>query len=159
MTRIMRPNYDKPHRCPVWSGPAMNDSRDDSGCQGGVVRSILGADTYPAENWLASLLPGRCLGCGTWTIPMALCWLDRAITLGMWRERAVCAVRGHWWDSERPRGPLGYLPDRCWRYDRTRDLPGYDEAELIRRQRAATTEDEPIEAPDAPGLLASQEEA
>lgn len=55
----------------------------------------------------------------------------------IWRLIPICLAKGHLWDSERPRGPLGYLPDRCWRCDKTRALPGYDKAELIRRQRAA----------------------
>lgn len=35
-------------------------------------------------------------------------------------RRAQCLFLGHMWDSERPGGPLGYEPDRCWRCDRTR---------------------------------------
>ena len=35
------------------------------------------------------------------------------------RDRAVCLLRGHKWDSDRPSGPL-HTRDICWRCDRTR---------------------------------------
>lgn len=35
------------------------------------------------------------------------------------RDRLVCLIRGHAWDSDRPSGPI-HVRDICWRCDRIR---------------------------------------
>lgn len=51
--------------------------------------------------------------------------VERAlIEIWYWVEipvlRLDCLIKGHNWDSERPSGPLGFDPDRCWRCEKTR---------------------------------------
>ena len=64
--KIRRSNYDKPWRCPDWSGPAWK-SRDGS-CPGGMLP------------WQEHRLPEwrffRCADCGTVVLPNVLKWLD-----------------------------------------------------------------------------------
>jgi hypothetical protein len=43
--------------------------------------------------------------------------LDRRELL---RDRLLCRVKGHMWDSDRPKGPI-HMRDICWRCDAVRD--------------------------------------
>ena len=71
--RISRANYDKPHRCPGWSGPAGKASPDISRCDGGSLAREYAADS---EAWKRLYKPHytmyRCTGCGLRVLPFAL---------------------------------------------------------------------------------------
>jgi hypothetical protein len=87
----MRRNYDKPHRCPGWSGPAFKGGRiegiDADQC------AYLGPRGDPGEDGHASNGPlpwnsyglVRCPGCMTWVLPLWARWLDP--TYAGWRAR------------------------------------------------------------------------
>lgn len=47
-------------------------------------------------------------------------WYPAYVVFEWVSSHLYCALFGHMWDSERPKGPLGYQPDRCWRCDKTR---------------------------------------
>lgn len=61
--RIMRPNYDKSRRCPVWSGPAMRWGYDHlrDVCPSGSVRW----EEKQLQYWTPA---ARCNTCGTWVL-------------------------------------------------------------------------------------------
>lgn len=71
---ISRPNYDKPHRCPAWSGPAFKDT-DVYTCEGGSIRipGLTGSEAYPGETTTRF---GRCTTCPIITLPYATRWVD-----------------------------------------------------------------------------------
>lgn len=73
---IMRSNYDKPLRCPAWSGPAMKWSKIDFICPGGMLRSMY-YQKHP-QYWFH-----RCPECGTVVLPFA------------WRKLSI-----PWWIDE-----------------------------------------------------------
>lgn len=84
MTNIVRKNYDKPNRCPAWSGAGMhtqypwerNLPHCESGNSGyyldGIVRG------YGRADWAIH----RCAECGVHTWPYVLRWLDPLYLLG-----------------------------------------------------------------------------
>jgi len=69
--RVMRPNYDKAHRCPAWSGPAMRPGPDTSDCPGGYI--TIDYDT-PGWQWRTHTCPS----CGTVTLPDVVRRVDPA---------------------------------------------------------------------------------
>lgn len=80
--RVMRRNYDKPHRCPGWSGPAFKADRidgiDSSRCaylgpNGDPNRK--GRTSNGPETWNSWGLV-RCPGCRTWVLPYWMRWID-----------------------------------------------------------------------------------
>lgn len=84
MARVMRRNYDKPHRCPGWSGPAMKGSRldiDGDKCgylaPRGVPTGEIGESKTPngPDPWNSYGLV-RCPGCKTWVLPYWARWAD-----------------------------------------------------------------------------------
>lgn len=92
MTRIVRKDYDKPNRCPAWSGPGMNFTypweKSLPGCRNGSSGYYLdGAERgYARAGWRVH----RCRECGTRTWPYALRWLDPFYVIGKltrWRVR------------------------------------------------------------------------
>jgi hypothetical protein len=78
--RVMRRNYDKPHRCPGWSGPAFKAGRiegidaDLCGYLGPRELDGSGLRSGPAA-WNSYGLV-RCPGCKTWVLPVWARWLD-----------------------------------------------------------------------------------
>lgn len=67
--RVMRKNYDKPNRCPSWSGPAWKgETRTE--CEGGSTGYYL--DNCNEWNF------HRCKKCGVWTLPFSTRWVDPA---------------------------------------------------------------------------------
>lgn len=79
--RLMRANYDKPHRCPGWSGPGWGGIKNDV-CEG--TTSI--RDRYDGPFWQWKLR--RHDECGTVTLPYVLRWLEWEtywLKVGIWR--------------------------------------------------------------------------
>lgn len=78
--RVMRRNYDKPHRCPGWSGPAFKAGRiegiDADKCGYLGPRRLVEARTRngPAP-WMSYGLV-QCPGCKTWVLPYWARWID-----------------------------------------------------------------------------------
>lgn len=70
--KIMRSNYDKPHRCPDWSGPAMKNGTGD--CPGGSLSvQMYGKDgKRKGAFWRFH----KCTKCGTIVLPFILRKLD-----------------------------------------------------------------------------------
>jgi hypothetical protein len=81
--RVMRRNYDKPHRCPGWSGPALKAGRLDGidGDKCGYLaprgewseerfRSLDGPDSWNSYGLV------RCPGCKTWVLPYWMRYVD-----------------------------------------------------------------------------------
>jgi hypothetical protein len=100
----MRRNYDKPHRCPGWSGPAFKwkHIRGVNGNECGYLapRRIVGAtlEEYRSvdgpDPWNSYGLV-RCPGCKTWVLPYWARWLDA--TYLWWRAKQ----RVRYWYRER----------------------------------------------------------
>lgn len=71
--KIMRANYDKPHRCPMWSGPAFKGS--DGECASGSF-----AKEFYIERYWYNKDPywrfHKCRTCGTVVLPVYLQNLD-----------------------------------------------------------------------------------
>lgn len=67
--RVMRANYDKPHRCPTWSGPALVWSNTDAQCESGSIQM-----GYEKRFW--SFKVNRCGKCGVYVLPVILHWFD-----------------------------------------------------------------------------------
>ena len=68
---VMRANYDKPWRCPAWSGPALRGPRKNApACDGGSL-----AQTLTGER-LWQYRSHRCPLCGTLVLPSILVWVD-----------------------------------------------------------------------------------
>ncbi len=95
--RLSRPDYDKPHRCPGWSGPGWNlagagwwkvSARTDR-CDDGSIRTLTRNDHpgrfgYPGEHrWRF----GRCNKCDIVTWPVVTRWLDPTWLKWAWWER------------------------------------------------------------------------
>lgn len=65
-------NWDKSHRCPVWSGPKFNGPLDPDGCDSGSIRVGGDPEMYPyMQPWRA----GTCTVCGCRTFPYVTNWL------------------------------------------------------------------------------------
>lgn len=89
--RVMRRNYDKPHRCPGWSGPAFKWKHirgvDEFAC------AYLGPRGEPDAKGRAANGPDpwnsyglvRCPGCNTWVLPYWMRWLD--VSYLVWKIR------------------------------------------------------------------------
>lgn len=100
--RVMRRNYDKPHRCPGWSGPAMKAGPANRinahlcgylgprGCPVGPIgESVTPDGPDPWNSW--GLV--RCPGCKTWVLPYWMRWVDPSYL--SWKiKRAIKEVRG-----------------------------------------------------------------
>lgn len=113
--KIMRSNYDKKHRCPNWSGPALKGSGGD--CPGGsLARQMYGT---MGEKKHAEWKFFVCYQCGTIVLPNVLKNLDPS----WWRYKAGWAIR-NWKDPswreytlERKFGGIVYrIQD--WKYER-----------------------------------------
>jgi hypothetical protein len=73
--RVSRPNYDKMHRCPGWSGGGMLYAKV-SRCDGGSL--AWNGDEYVdiyAGRWCAWRV-NRCSACGVYVLPSVVRWLD-----------------------------------------------------------------------------------
>lgn len=114
-------NWDKSHRCPVWSGPKFAGAYDEDGCpEGGTVRIDGDIEVYPYDRpWRA----GTCMACGCRVFPLALNWLhptwvsfivDRR--LRSWLEGQRWRWQRRWWQM------LDRIDD--WRSGPTADEPG-----------------------------------
>lgn len=64
---ILRTDYDKPHRCPAWSGPGYSYT-DSSTCDGGLI------DRFYAKKWWAFRIHRH--DCGALILPDVLRWLE-----------------------------------------------------------------------------------
>ncbi|MBG0738801.1 hypothetical protein IV500_05125 [Paeniglutamicibacter antarcticus] len=75
--KFSRSNYDKPHRCPGWSGPAWKSGPGESGCEGGSLAVQFGDDS---DKWERLYKPHwtmyRCVTCGIYVLPSVLKNLD-----------------------------------------------------------------------------------
>lgn len=78
--RIYRHNYDKPHRCPGWSGPALKGSSDKERCPGGSFAAWM----YDMPAWRWRFI--RCRECDCLVLPHVTrdldptWWMDRIKT-------------------------------------------------------------------------------
>lgn len=68
--RILRANYDKPHRCPAWSGPGWAGCKKDT-CGVTYTGSIRGF--YDHRFWQFRVNRHEC---GAIVLPVALKWLE-----------------------------------------------------------------------------------
>ena len=77
---VMMPNYDKPWRCPDWSGPRWKGGTGD--CPGGSTARWWGE---PGAEWRVHTCPE----CGTRILPYALRLLDPSYYWGLkwWQVR------------------------------------------------------------------------
>lgn len=66
--KIMRSNYDKPHRCPTWSGPAWKGG--DGDCASGSFASYM----YEQRLWQWRF--HKCSECGVIVLPVITKWVD-----------------------------------------------------------------------------------
>lgn len=69
MTRLSRPCYDKPWRCPGWAGGGMRYARRDR-CNDGRMTGWDGEQRCPAWRF------HRCTTCDVITWPYVTRWLD-----------------------------------------------------------------------------------
>lgn len=67
--RLSRPCYDKPWRCPGWSGGGPNKAKKYK-CEDGRIQGWSGDKKYP------HLYFHRCNECNVITIPFVLRWLS-----------------------------------------------------------------------------------
>lgn len=78
--RVMRRNYDKPHRCPGWSGPAFKwkQIRGVNGIDCGYLgpRRLVECRTRNGPEAWNSYGLVRCPGCKTWVLPYWARWVD-----------------------------------------------------------------------------------
>ena len=78
--RVMRRNYDKPHRCPGWSGPAMKAGRidgiDADRCGYLAPRRLTEFHVRNGPDAWNSYGLVRCPGCKTWVLPYWMRWAD-----------------------------------------------------------------------------------
>lgn len=80
------PDFDKPRRCPAWSGPGFVYRSNPTGCKNGSVWVVppteedrRDADLWDAhvrEVWDKPFRFGRCVECGVTTFPYAIRWLN-----------------------------------------------------------------------------------
>lgn len=82
--RVVRPNYDKQHRCPAWSGPAWRTSPDDGVCPGGYITF-----DYDDPRWRWK--PHQCAACGTVVLPDVVRLLDPN-----WWRKVACRALSDW---------------------------------------------------------------
>lgn len=101
MTRLSRPCYDKPHRCPGWAGGGFKYAKGDSRCAYGYIvtrvpRPELGAGMCsPGEKPFRF---GHCTECDVVTWPFIMRKLS--IPWWMWRLRwkaQDARYRLSWW--------------------------------------------------------------
>lgn len=125
----LTPNWDKSHRCPVWSGPKFAGPYAADGCPGGgTVRIDGNIEVYPHDRpWRA----GTCMGCGCRVFPLALNWLHPGYLAYFGRRR----IRD-WWDdlAYRLRRAGLRIEDRYydWRYG-----PIEDAGESVRQEASS----------------------
>jgi len=74
MVKIMRSNYDKPHRCPTWSGPAWKGGGDD--CESGSFASYMYYKSDGSTRHLWQWRFFRCSECGVIVLPVITKWVD-----------------------------------------------------------------------------------
>lgn len=78
--RVMRRNYDKPHRCPGWSGPAFKAQTlwgiDPELCAYLGPRRLVEARVRNGPEAWHSYGLVRCPGCKTWVLPYWMRWTD-----------------------------------------------------------------------------------
>ena len=87
--RVMRSNYDKPQRCPDWSGPALK--LGDGDCPGGS-RASLGDGMGKWDHWTM----WRCPECGVHVLPFILRKLDPTYYIANLIWRVGMARRYGW---------------------------------------------------------------
>lgn len=98
---VLLPDFNKPHRCPGWSGPGfVTGEKYDTGCPGGHIHVYGVADehgVYPYV-WDLPWRFGLCDECGVRTFPYALRWLNWRWLhhVLIWKNK----IRfGNWWDE------------------------------------------------------------
>lgn len=95
---IMRPNYDKYHRCPAATGPGMSALPDTPTCDGGVL-----PDTVYYRRFY-QFRTNRCPKCDTVVLPYAVRYIDptnwwsaaqmKARTFGYWVDWQIRSRTG-----------------------------------------------------------------
>jgi len=84
--KIMRVNYDKPHRCPTWSGPGWSGGKGE--CAGGSFARVFHEEEYHQRKrpeWRFH----TCESCGVVVLPEVLKNLDPT----WWTHRIRVRVR------------------------------------------------------------------
>jgi hypothetical protein len=113
MSRIARCDYNKPHRCPGWSGAGWTFNRHDW-CDGVASRRWLhDRDRDYQGLWWLRVRKTAC--CGTYVLPHILVWLDWRT----WTPHRVVKGVWYWYPWER----VSNIPTaiRMWLIRRTRD--------------------------------------
>jgi len=75
----MRRNYDKPHRCPGWSGPAFKAGHvdiDGETCGYLAPRRLIEYRLSNGPHSWNSFGLVRCPGCKTWVLPYWMRYID-----------------------------------------------------------------------------------
>lgn len=102
--KIMRSNYDKAHRCPGWSGPALKDI-EPSICDGGSF-----AQTFGNERYWHNVDPywrfHKCRTCGTLVLPSNFRYFDpvwwKFVAERKWQDfKFEVSIRWDNWKYER----------------------------------------------------------
>ncbi|GAB2734711.1 hypothetical protein GCM10027273_12030 [Nocardioides pakistanensis] len=103
MTRISRPCYDKPHRCPGWAGGGMFSAKVDRCADGRVTVKPRWSEVIPVAEGLFDDHPGahplrfgHCAACGVTTWP----WATRRLDPQWWHARMSLAWRRLKWRIE-----------------------------------------------------------
>lgn len=78
---ISRPDYDKPNRCPGWSGPAARGRWGRRNCPGGTLGET-------GDRWWY-WLPHRCPTCGLIVLPERVCLLSVPYLIRAGRRRVA----------------------------------------------------------------------
>lgn len=94
MTRLSRPCYDKPHRCPGWAGGGLKFPKGEDRCENGSIRTRVPMKGFPGEFEYPATARwhfGHCTKCDVVTWPWITrkidptWWLDRVRTWRRWR--------------------------------------------------------------------------
>lgn len=86
MSKFMLPNYDKPWRCPGWSGPGWKGGKGE--CPGGSTAASWGSDR---DHWKTF----QCPECGTVSLPYKLRLIDPAYWWGRYDWKVRLWFRRH----------------------------------------------------------------
>ena len=94
MKKIMRVNYDKPHRCPTWSGPGWKGGKGE--CESGSFSRVFYEEEY-YQNKKPEWRFHTCESCGVVVLPEVLKNLDPT----WWKHRMGVMRRniGYKWDD------------------------------------------------------------
>ena len=92
--RIARCDYDKPHRCPGWSGTGWTYNKRDF-CDGGSPRWAKEEDAYRGSSLMWEFKVRKTVCCGTYVLPHFLVWFEPHTYA--WKARVLSWRIRDWW--------------------------------------------------------------